>query len=144
MKISQTGLNLIKSFESLRTVAHPDPGTGGAPWTIGWRHTQGVTPGLSCTLEQAEQWLQEDLEEAESAVNKAVLVEMRQQQFDALVSFVFDIGVGAFRNSRLLKLLNNEQQGDAAEQFKLWTHAGGRVLARLVRRRAVEAELFTS
>ena len=91
---SDGGLALIKASEGLETEAYPDPGNRvtGEPWTIGYGHTRGVRRGDTCTEEQATEWLREDLQTAEGAVRRLVGVPLSQGQFDALASFVFNVG----------------------------------------------------
>lgn len=143
---SERGLELIKISEGLETEAYPDPGNRitGEPWTIGYGHTRGVRRGDTCTEEQATEWLRSDLEEAERAVRRLVDVSLTQMQFDALVSFVFNIGASAFGNSTLLRLLNAGDAAGAAHQFKRWNRGSGGVLPGLVTRRAAERDLFLS
>lgn len=142
MQTSQRGVDLIKSFEGLSLTAYPDPGTGGAPWTIGYGHTKGVKPGMKITAAWAEELLRDDLAEFEAAVNGLVKVRLCQHQFDALVSLAFNIDARAFSDSTLLRLLNSGMYDDAALQFQRWNKAGGRVLAGLTRRRMAERKLF--
>src|SRR5262245_12639546 len=101
MKTSQAGMGLIEEFEGCILHAYPDPATGGAPWTIGYGHTAGVQPGDTCSREQALDWLRKDLAWAEAAVNRLVAVPLEQHQFDALVSFTFNLGQGALAQSTL-------------------------------------------
>lgn len=142
MKIGERGLELIKSFETLELEAYPDPGTGGEPWTIGWGHTGGVRPGDTCTEEQADAWLEEDVATAERAINRLVKVKLTQNQFDALCSLIYNIGVGAFEKSTLLRKLNFRDFLGAAAEFKRWNKSGGRVMKGLTRRRLAEEKLF--
>lgn len=140
MKTSQSGLELIKEFEGVRFEAYDD---GVGVWTIGVGHTKGVKIGDMATEEQVDQWLREDLAEAEDAVNSALKgIQMTQNQFDALVSLTFNIGGGAFSNSTLVKRLKARDIQQAADQFLVWNRAGGRVLKGLQRRRAAEREMF--
>lgn len=140
MKISEAGLDLIKSFENLRLEAYM-PTPDDVP-TIGYGHTKGVQMGNSCTEEQATDWLREDCSDAEECVNKFVRVPMTQNEFDALVSLTFNIGCGAFKGSTLLKLLNNADYDGAAAQFPRWSKQAGNTLAGLVRRREAERRMF--
>ncbi len=140
--ISDAGLKLIIQFEGIRTRAYPDPATGGEPWTIGVGHTGGVKPGDVCTDQEALDWLREDCAEAEQAIDELVEVELTQNQRDALISFVFNLGAGNFRNSTLLKLVNSGQFDAAAQQFSRWSKANGKKIAGLLRRRKAEADLF--
>ncbi|AIS17521.1 hypothetical protein LT40_08970 [Pseudomonas rhizosphaerae] len=142
MKTSSKGIALIKSAEGLRLKAYPDPGTGGLPWTIGYGSTSGVTRNMVITEAQAEQMLAEDLVRFERIVERAVRVPVTQGQFDALVSFTYNVGEGNFTKSTLLRKLNAGDTAGAAEQFSRWVHAGGKVLSGLVKRRAAERALF--
>lgn len=144
MKTSQAGIDLIKRFEGLELTAYPDPGTGGEPWTIGYGHTGGVKPGDKVTEAEAEEILRQDLRKFEDCVNAYVAVPITQGQFDALVSFAFNVGCGALKSSTLLRLLNNGDSEAAAQQFIRWNKAAGRVLAGLTRRREAERDLFQS
>lgn len=142
MKTSPKGIALIKSAEGLRLKAYPDPGTGGLPWTIGYGSTSGVTRNMVITEAQAEQMLAADLVRFELIVERAVRVPVTQGQFDALVSFTYNVGEGNFTKSTLLRQLNAGDTAGAAEQFSRWVHAGGKVLPGLVKRRAAERALF--
>lgn len=140
MKISNAGLDLIKSYEQLRLEAYM-PTPDDVP-TIGYGHTKGVKMGDSCTEEQALEWLREDCAEAEECVSKFVRVPLTQNEFDALVSLTFNIGCGAFKGSTLLKLLNSHDYDGAAAQFPRWNKQSGKELAGLTRRRADERRMF--
>lgn len=142
MKISPKGIALIKSAEGLRLKAYPDPGTGGLPWTIGYGSTSGVTRNMVITEAQAEQMLAADLVRFERAVDRLVRVPVSQGQFDALVSFTYNVGEGNFTKSTLLRKLNAGDATGAAEQFPRWVNAAGRVLPGLVKRRAAERAMF--
>lgn len=142
MKTSPKGIALIKSAEGLRLKAYPDPGTGGLPWTIGYGSTSGVTRNMVITEAQAEQMLAADLVRFERIVERAVRVPVSQGQFDALVSFTYNVGEGNFTKSTLLRKLNAGDAAGAAEQFSRWVHAGGKVLPGLVKRRADERALY--
>lgn len=142
MKTSPKGIALIKSAEGLRLKAYPDPGTGGLPWTIGYGSTLGVTRTMVITAEQAEQMLAVDLARFERAVERLVEVPINQGQFDALVSFAYNVGEGNFAKSTLLRKLNAGDNQGAAEQFGRWVNAAGKVLQGLVKRRAAERALF--
>jgi lysozyme len=142
--ISQAGINLTTSFEDLKLDAYDD-GTG--TWTIGFGTTVypdciRVQQGDHCTVEQAKSFFQHDLRRFQKAVNKAVLVTLSQNQFDALVSLSYNIGQNAFKNSTLLKYLNAGDYRAAADQFLVWNKGGGQILKGLVRRREVERTLF--
>jgi len=140
MKYSKQGLALTESFEGCRLVAYQD---SVGVWTIGYGHTKGVFEGMTCTQEQAEQWLIEDVAEAEAAVNKLVHIAMSQEEFDALVDFVFNLGIGSFAHSTLLAKLNARDIEGAADEFDKWDRAGGVEVAGLLRRRQAERALFT-
>jgi len=139
MKISQEGVNLIKHFEGCRLEAYKCPA---GVWTIGYGHTKGVKEGDAIEQEAAEAFLIEDLEAFEQAVARLVKVPITQQQFDALVSFTFNLGAGNLERSTLLEKLNGYQYIEVPEQMMRWVKAGGQVLDGLVRRRAAEAALF--
>jgi lysozyme len=144
MKISDKGLNLIKSFEGCELEAYPDPGSGGDPWTIGFGHTGKVFPGMKITAEEAERFLEMDVEHFERCVEEMLEVEVSQDQFDALVCFAYNVGCKALQGSTLLRLVNSRQFEAAAQQFLRWNKAGGKVLAGLTRRRQAESELFAA
>ena len=139
MVISSNGIALIKSFESCRLLAYPD--SIGVP-TIGWGHTFNVKLHTTCTQSQADEWLLEDLATAEDCVNRKVGPHISQNQFDALVSFVFNVGCAAFISSTLLRLINSGSLQLAALEFPKWDRAGTQVLPGLLRRREAEQSLF--
>ena len=141
MQISKAGLDLIKQFEGLYLQAYRCP--AGVP-TIGYGHTAGVAMGQTITQQQADDYLRRDVRQFERAVERQVSVPLTQGQFDALVSFAFNLGEGALAQSTLLRLLNAGDYAGAAAQFDRWNKAGGRVLPGLVRRRAAERALFES
>ena len=136
---SQKGINLIKRFEGLRTAAYKCPA---GVWTIGYGHTQTAKPGMVITPLEAEELLKKDLFVYEQAVRQYVKVPLSQNQFDALVSFTFNVGMGAFKSSTLLRLLNQGDSYQAGFQFMRWTMANGKRLPGLVRRREAEQVLF--
>lgn len=145
MKTSPEGIARIKRHELLRLKAYLCP--AGVP-TIGWGSTKGVAMGMTITEQQADARLVQDLATAESAIHKHVKVPLTQNQFDALASFVFNVGVKNFQGSTLLKKLNEGKYAAAAEQFQFWRNARdpktGKlgVLPGLVKRRAEEREVF--
>lgn len=141
-QINQAGLGLIERFEGCELDAYPDPGTGGEPWTIGYGHTGNVHPGESITQPEAVALLGQDVIQAEHEVASLVEVVLTPNQFAALVSFQFN--TGALAGSTLLAMVNQRNFQEAADQFGLWIHAGGQVLAGLVTRRAAERALFLS
>jgi rfaE bifunctional protein nucleotidyltransferase chain/domain len=142
MSISENGVKMIEGFEGFSATAYPDPGTGGAPWTIGYGHTGGVVPGETITQAQAETYLKKDLDSAESAVRENVHVPLTQNQFDALVSLTYNVGPNGYPS--LLATLNRGDYAGAQKMFGDYIYAGGHVLQGLVNRRAQEAALFGS
>ena len=142
MRISENGLNFIKEFEGLELTAYR---CSAGVLTIGYGHTgSDVTAGLTITKEQAYAFLTEDTKSAQQCVSSFVNVKVNQNEYDALVSFVFNIGTTAFVNSTLLKLLNEgESKLIVAAEFLRWVKAGGdEAVPGLVRRRAAERKLF--
>ncbi|KMN20312.1 lysozyme [Pseudomonas weihenstephanensis] len=155
MRTSQNGIAVLKYFESCSLKAYPDPATGGAPWTIGWGHTgQEVVRGLIWTQAQADAQLVTDLASRELSVSKAVTAQITQGQFDALVSFLYNVGPGkqgskdgllvlkSGNPSSLLRLTNAGDVAGAAAQFKFWNKAAGVPMRGLSRRRSAEAALY--
>jgi len=144
MRTSERGLRLIKQHEGLRLNAYLDPV---GVWTIGYGHTPAKR-GQVITLEQANRLLIEDAATAERAVLRHVKVPLTQGQFDALVSFVFNLGEGRLKESTLLKKLNAGDYAGAASQFERWVY--GKVsglnvrLPGLIKRRNDERRLFLS
>jgi lysozyme len=133
------GLSLIKKFEGCELEAYQ---CSAGVWTIGYGHTKGVTPSDSISQEEAEQMLVDELHEYESYVNEYVTVALSQNQFDALVSWVYNLGPANLKASTLLKVLNSGEYEDVPAQIKRWNKAGGKVLEGLIRRREAEACLF--
>ena len=121
--VSAAGVAIIKSHEGLRYTAYPDPGTGAAPWTICYGHTKGVRPGMTTTQAQCDQWLREDIAEAEKVVQATVRVQLTQGEYDSYVSFVFNAGANNWRNSTMLRLLNRGERVAACNQFPRWIYA---------------------
>ncbi|MFK3971128.1 lysozyme [Pseudomonas sp. NPDC087358] len=144
MHISQKGIDLIKSSEGLSLTAYPDPATGAEPWTIGYGTTRGVKPGMKITAEQAEQYLKADVARFEPELAALVKVPLTQNQWDALMSFVYNLGTPNLASSTLLKLLNAGDYVRAADQFGRWNKAAGKELPGLTKRRAAEQALFLS
>ena len=146
MKTSSKGIGLIKSFETLRQTAYKAVPTE-KYYTIGYGHYgPDVEPDSTVTEKEAEQLLKEDLVDVERAVSNATAGwNLNQNQFDALVSFTFNVGIRAFRNSTLLKLIKRTTPENVIRaEFMKWKYSGGRVLAGLERRRRAEADLYFS
>lgn len=139
MKVSNNGINLIKRFEGLELKAYKD---SVGILTIGYGHTHAVKAGDVITGEQADAFLREDLQVAELTINTNVKVKLNQGQFDALASFVFNLGSGNFVKSTLIKKLNAGDYAGAVDEFGKWVNAGGKKLPGLVKRRAAEREVF--
>ncbi len=139
-RINAAGLSLIKKFEGLRLKAYKCPA---GVWTIGYGHTGDVKPGQSITSHQADVILEYDLEKYSEAVDEVTAkLKLNDNQFAALVCLTFNIGIGAFRNSTLLKKVQAKDFEAAGEQFLRWCKAGGKVLEGLRKRRVEERSLF--
>ena len=144
MEPSPNAAKFVSGFEGYSATSYLCPAF---VWTIGYgttRYPDGTHVGEneSCTEAQAQEWLLHDLDGAGEVVSRQVKVPLTQNQFDALTSFVYNLGAGAFASSTLLRMLNGGAYDVAADQFKLWVHGGGVVLPGLVKRRAAEVELF--
>lgn len=143
MTTSNRGKELIKKFEGLKLKVYKCPA---GIWTVGYGHTgSDVYPGLTINAETAGKLLDEDLRKFERAVDRLVKVSLRQSQFDALVSFTYNLGEGNLEKSTLLRKVNTNPGDPAiANEFLRWDKAGGKVLAGLTERRKAEAELYFS
>lgn len=141
MKTGTKGIELIKRFEGFKERAYLCPA---GVWSIGYGHTSGVHEGQTCTREKAEKWLQEDLKSAEAAVSVLNTARpLRQDEFDALVSFVYNLGTGNFMKSTLrMKVCANPDNPTIRDEFRKWIYADGRILPGLVTRREAEADLY--
>lgn len=147
MRTSPAGLDLIKEFEGLELTAYPDPGSGGDPYTIGYGHTgSDVYPGLVINIAFAEKLLEADLEKFENAVNDLIDVKLSQSEFDALVSFTYNTGTGALKESTLRRRLNAGEEKCPVFQQELprWVNGANGPMPGLVRRREAEVELACS
>ena len=141
MKSTDKAINLIKSFEQLRLNSYRCPA---GVLTIGYGHTDGVNQGMLITEKTADAFLRQDIRNAEHCVNQ-MGVDLTQGQFDALVSFVFNIGVQAFRISTLRRLImSNPDDLEIADEFRRWVYAGNKKLPGLIKRREKEIELYYS
>ena len=139
MKTSNQGKNLIKEAEGLKLEAYRCP--AGVP-TIGWGHTKGVKMGQRITLAKAEDLLVEDLGPIERLLN-GLKINFRQEQFDALVSWIFNLGAGNFKSSTMYKrILENAADEDITDLLIKWTYSGKQQLPGLMKRRVAEANLF--
>lgn len=139
--ISEKGVEFIAGFEGFRANAYWDQ--WGNVWTIAFGHTgPDVHQGMRVSRQKGLKILRDDCATAAQAVKDLVDVELTQKQFDALVSFCFNLGGGALAESTLLKLLNRGDYKGAQKQFKRWDHAGGVELPGLLRRREAEARIF--
>ena len=139
MKISQEGLALIKKFEGCELKAYHC--AAGVP-TIGYGSTHGVTMDMEITQEEADELLMDDVSKFEEAVTRAVKVPLEQNQYDALVSWTFNLGPSNLSSSTMLRVLNEGNYEEVPAQIKRWNKAGGKVLQGLIRRREAEALLF--
>ena len=139
MKLGERGTEILKYFEGCKLTAYQD---SVGVWTIGYGHTKGVYDGMTITQDQAEQMLLSELEEYEGYIENMVTVPLTQNQFDALVVWVYNLGPTNFKNSTLLKELNAGNYNAAGQEITRWNKAGGKVLAGLVKRREAEPELF--
>ena len=146
-RTNERGINLLHEFESCRLEAYLCPAN---VWTIGWGNTQyengiRVRQGDRITQQRADELFKNMLTTFESGVNRSVTSSINDNQFSALVCFAYNIGIGAFRSSTLLRLVNeNPNNPEISNQFLRWNRAGGRVLAGLTRRRTAESDLYFS
>ena len=139
VETSENGIELIKDFEGRRLVAYQD---SVGVWTIGYGHTKTAHEDKLIIKSTADRLLAEDLVEFEKYVEKYVTVSLTQNQFDALVSWTFNLGPGNLKESTMLKKLNQGLYEEVPDEMRRWNKAGGEVLEGLVRRRDAEAELF--
>lgn len=139
MKISQKGIDLIKKFEGCKLTAYRD--SVGIP-TIGVGHTKGVKMGMTITQAQADAYLREDLIPCEQTLNK-LGINFTQNAFDALCSWIFNLGSGAFNSSTMKRyIVAKKSDEDITDQLIKWCNAGGKPLLGLKRRRVAEANMF--
>lgn len=146
MQTSDKGISLIKQFEGCKLTAYQD---SVGVWTIGYGWTQPVDgkpirAGMTIKQETAERLLKTGLVSYESDVSRLVKVGLTQGQFDALVSFTYNLGARSLSTSTLLRKLNAGDYAGAADEFLRWNKAGGKVLNGLTRRREAEREVFLS
>lgn len=135
-----TAFDLVKKWEGLKLVGYlPTPDD--VP-TVGYGHTKTAEIGQRITEAQAHEFLAEDIKDAENAVKRYVKVKINQNQYDALVSFTFNLGAGALQRSTLLRKLNTGDYEGAANEFGKWIYQGKKVLTGLINRRKEERALF--
>jgi lysozyme len=145
--ISEKGLSLVRQFEGLRTTAYK---CSAGVWTIGYGHTQQVKAGKVITKAQADAFLQLDISKADATIQRLVKVPINQNERDALASFIFNLGAGAFESSTLLKKINEGDKQSAANEFLKWDKFRNPVtkkletLTGLTKRRVAEKSLFES
>ena len=141
MKASVYAYELIKQFEGLRLEAYLCPA---GIWTIGYGHTSGVSPNSFITIQEADEYLHRDVATIEMQLNKLNL-SLRQCQWDAIVSFVFNVGIGNFKSSTLLaKIRINPDDNSIIDEFLRWVYANGKVMRGLQKRRLTEMKLYFS
>ena len=145
LSLSQDGLELIKKHEGVKMVVYADPvglPTGGVGHLLSEEEKKLMPIGTPLTMETVDNWLKGDVKEAEEAVRSRVKIPLTQPQFDALVSFTFNVGAGALGSSQLLRLVNQGLMASASREFGRWVYAKGRILPGLRVRRREEATLF--
>ena len=145
MKTSGTGVAVIQHYESCELKAYPDPATGGDPWTVGWGCTgPDICRGTTITQSEADIMFAKRLaREFEPGVTAALTKPCTQGQFDAMVCLAFNIGLGAFRVSTLVRKFNAGDIAGASQQFLRWDKAAGQSMKGLRRRRAAEKAVFS-
>ena len=139
MKTSEKGIELIKKFEGCKLTAYKCPA---GIWTIGYGHTRNVHKGEVITQQQADELLKQDLLVYEAGIN-VMKLNINQNQFDSLVSFAFNLGLGALQKSTLLKRIKvNPNDPKIKDEFLRWSYAGGKQLKGLLLRRQAECDLY--
>jgi|TARA_R110000787_G_scaffold237170_1_gene343619 lysozyme len=139
MEISSEGISLIKKFEGCELEAYK---CAAGVWTIGYGHTKDVTEGMEITQAEAETMLKDELLDYCNYVDMYVQVPLEQNQFDALVSWTYNLGPTNLKSSTMLKVLNTGKYEDVPEQIKRWNKANGKMLDGLIRRREAESLMF--
>tara|TARA_R100000781_G_scaffold112477_1_gene79730 strand:- start:436 stop:927 length:492 start_codon:yes stop_codon:yes gene_type:complete len=139
MKISEEGKSLIKKFEGCELKAYKCPA---GKWTIGFGHVKNVKEGDEWSQSHAEHMLDVELEEYEGYINDMVDMQLNQNQFDALVAWIYNLGPSNFRTSTLRKKLTPETISEVPYEIKRWNKANGKTLDGLIRRREAESLLF--
>lgn len=140
--MNQAGIDLLKAFEGFRSEAYPDPATGGDPWTIGYGFTKGVQPGDTITQDEAEARLKVEMAEFEGGVMGLCTRLPTPNQLAAMCCLAYNIGLGNFKGSTVLRRHNAGETFAAAGAFLLWNKGAGKVMAGLTRRREAERSLY--
>lgn len=138
-RINAAGLAIVKHYEDCELESYLCPSR---VWTIGYGHTHNVQKGMVWTQRQCDETLEADLREFEAAVERLVTVPLTENQFSAIVSWVFNVGVGAMEGSTLLRKLNKADYAGASAEFQRWDRSGAKILRGLTRRRIAERDLF--
>lgn len=140
-KVSKTGIDLIKKYEGCKLEAYQ---CCAGKWTIGYGHTDGVVKGMKITQSQADLIFQNDMDLFSKSVSNVIgNLSLNQNQFDALVSFAYNCGIGNFKNSTLLRIIKENQNDVKIKyEFNRWVFSKGRFLTGLARRRKEESELY--
>ena len=139
LRLDEEGLNLIKRWEGLRLEAYL---CSANVWTIGYGHTRTAKPGMKITEKRANELLREDVRKFENLINRIVTVSLTQNQFNALVSWAFNVGEGAVRNSTLIRKLNSGDYDAVPTELMRWNKINGQVNRGLTNRRAAEVGLW--
>jgi len=139
LSLDEEGLNLIKKWEGLRLEAYL---CSANVWTIGYGHTRTAKPGMKITEKRANELLREDVRKFENLINRIVTVPLTQNQFNALVSWAFNVGEGAVRNSTLIRKLNSGDYDAVPAELMRWNKINGQVNRGLTNRRAAEVGLW--
>ena len=142
MICNAAGIALIKSFENCRLVSYLDIGK---KWTIGWGHRDATTgPGQSCTQQQADAWFVHDIATVANQLSRIVKVPLTDNQFSALVSLTYNLGIGRIESSLTLKLLNQKNYKVVPNHMLLWNRVDGVLSSGLIRRRKAEVALWNT
>lgn len=142
MKLNEAGIDLIKHYEGCKLDAYQDIV---GVWTIGYGTTgPDIVKGLSWTQEDCDKMLQADLDHVSTRLNSIITVDLTDSQFSACCCLAYNIGLGNFRSSTLLRLINQDRLDQASDEFPKWDHAGGKVVQGLLNRRLAEQKLFNS
>ena len=137
MKTSNYAIESIKQFEGCKLTAYKCPAN---VWTIGYGHTKNITPGMKITQVEANNFIKSDILPIETFLKGSGL-NLKQGQYDALIDFMFNLGITKFKNSTLFKLIKSKASDkDICNEFMKWVHAGSKVLPGLYKRRVWECE----